>query len=893
MPPATLVDLLRRRAAASPADTACIFLLDGEEDEARLTLSELDRTARAVGARLQEMGAAGGRVAVLEPPGLDFVAALFGCLYAGAVAVPLFPPDSERTRRRLRSAMTDARPAVAMAPPAILAALRSDPAAKGVRGLDLREVPAGLAEGWTDPGLLSGDIAMLQYTSGSTAQARGVRLTHANILHNQESIREGFGHTPESVLLGWLPLYHDMGLIGNLLQPLYLGMGCIVMSPYDVLSRPARWLRAISRYRATTSGAPNSAYERCVRKIRPEDLEGCDLSCWQVAYNGSEPVQAETLERFAAAFAPWGFRREALYPCYGMAEATLIISGGPVGRPPQVRRLAERSLEEGRAVPAAPENPAARSLVSCGRALGGQRLEIVDPETRELRGIGEIGEIWLAGPSVAAGYHSPPAPGEDPFAGYLAGSGDGPFLRTGDLGFVLDGELFVTGRLKDLIVVRGRNLYPQDLELTAERCDPAVRAGGAAAFPLEGEGGEAVGIACEVDLAAGGAEAMELAARIAREVAAAHGVLPSAVALLPPRGLPKTSSGKVQRRLCRASFLDGSLPVLAVWREPEARSGPPAASDGAAGWLVEEVALHAGRAGIAVGQIDPRQPLSSFGLDSLRTAELMAAIESRSGVRVPWSVLADDPSPAELAARLSDPSGEEPASGAFLPARENRLVLALARYPVWYLFRRHFNAVWLDRAYAPASGSARTVYFLNHSSWWDYLVPLLLDAFVFRQGARYMMAHDIMSSRWYLRRLFQAAGVFSVGQDSPALRSQALRDAADFLNRDGTALYIYPQGKVRPEGEEIRFQDGIGWLHARCPQADFVPVACHLHVLSTPRPQLYLKVGAPVAFTDPPASASGRARLLEARCRDLHRELWALADDPLRFDAGRGFERIV
>jgi acyl-CoA synthetase (AMP-forming)/AMP-acid ligase II/1-acyl-sn-glycerol-3-phosphate acyltransferase/acyl carrier protein len=894
MLPATLVDLLRRRAAESPAATGYVFLLDGEEKEARLALGDLDRAARAIGARLQEMGMAGSLVVILEPPGLDFITALFGCLYAGAIAVPLFPPDSERTGRRLRAVLADARPAAVLAPSALLVALGKEPAAAGILGLDPREAPTDLAERWSHPAPAAGDTALLQYTSGSTASPRGVRLTHANILHNQEMIREAFGHTPESVLVGWLPLYHDMGLIGNLLQPLYVGMRCILMSPFDVLARPARWLRAVSRYRATTSGAPNSAYDRCARKIRPDELAGCDLSSWQVAFNGSEPVRADTLERFAAAFAPWGFHREALYPCYGLAEATLIVAGGSPGRPPVVRWLAERPLEEGRAVPVESQAPGARQLVSSGRPLATLRLEIVDPETCQPLGPGRVGEIWLSGASVAAGYWSGKATAQGSFTGRLAGCGEGPFLRTGDLGFVLDGELFVAGRLKDLIIVRGRNVHPQDIELVVERCDPAVRPGGVAAFPLDGDGGEAVGIALEVVATDGGAlSPIALAARVAREVAAAHGVTPAAVALLPPRGLPKTSSGKVQRHLCRASLLDGSLPVLAVWREPEGPAASPEVSTArteTGSWLVEEVAL---RAGIPARVVDPRRSLSSYGLDSLRLAELMAALESRSGVRVPWSALAGDPNLGDLAARVAGPPAAEEPAGEFLRARESRLVLSLARYPVWYLFRRHFDAVWLDRAYAPASGSTRTVYFLNHSSWWDYLVPLLLDSFVFHQRARYMMAHDIMSRRWYLRRLFQAAGVFSVGKDNPALRAAALRYAADFLSREGTALYIYPQGKARPEGEEIRFQDGIGWLHAQCPGVDFVPVACHLHVLSTPRPQLYLKVDTPVVLTDPPASSEGRCRRLEARCRDLHRELSTVADDPLRFDAGRGFTRLV
>src|SRR5918996_345808 len=367
----TLVERLILRAEERPERIAYRFLTDGEEEGGALTYAELDRRARALGFFLRDMGAGGERVLLLYPPGLDFITGFLGCLYAGGVAVPVYPPRSNRPDARLQAIAADARPRFALTTPALrdraAAFTVHNPALAGVQWIAGEEVDPGLAALWQAPSDLRPEHpAFLQYASGSTATPKGVIVRHGNLMHNEGLIQAAFGQTESSVIVGWLPLYHDMGLIGNVLQPLYAGATCVLMAPVAFLQQPARWLRAIDRYRATTSGGPNFAYELCVRKVGPEEREGLDLSSWEVAYNGAEPVRAETLERFAAAFAPYGFRREAFYPCYGLAEATLFVSGNERGAFPRVERVDAEALERNRAEPARPEAPL-RELVSCGK----------------------------------------------------------------------------------------------------------------------------------------------------------------------------------------------------------------------------------------------------------------------------------------------------------------------------------------------------------------------------------------------------------------------------------------------------------------------------------------------------------------------------------------------
>jgi acyl-CoA synthetase (AMP-forming)/AMP-acid ligase II len=569
----TLVDLLRRRAGETHAHAAYTFLPDDEQaPEVALSYAELDRRAAAIAAALQRLSKPGDRVLLLYPPGLDYVTGFFGCLYAGVVAVPAYPPDPARLARgvqRLDAIIRDAGVStvltVSEVREAAQALFSSVPSLRALNWVSTDGPSPGDAGDYRRPDSLCPDsLAMLQYTSGSTGAPKGVMLSHRNLLANQKVIRDAFEHTPEASVVGWLPLYHDMGLIGNMIQPLYMGIHCALMSPLAFLKKPVRWLRAISRFGATTSGAPNFAYDVCVRKVRPEDLSSLDLSRWSVAFSGAEPVRADTMERFAEKFGPCGFRYEAFLPCYGLAEATLFVSGVPRSRAPTVRPVDPAALEEHRL--AAPEGPKARSLVSCGRTFAEHHVAIVNPETRERCRPDEIGEIWVSGPSVAEGYWNKAEETEAVFRGTVATSGEGPFLRTGDLGFIQpDGEVFIAARRKDLIVVHGRNHHPHDLERTVEESHAAVRPGCVAAFSVEAddaEGAEKLVLVLEVSTG----QPFDLQGVIAsavRRVAEEHGVQTHAVRLLQAGTIPKTSSGKIQRHACRLQFLRRELAVVA------------------------------------------------------------------------------------------------------------------------------------------------------------------------------------------------------------------------------------------------------------------------------------------------------------------------------------------
>jgi acyl-CoA synthetase (AMP-forming)/AMP-acid ligase II len=571
--PTTLVEILRRRVLHQPDRLAYTFLLDGETEEAYLTHADLDRRARAIGARLQSLGARGERALLLYPPGLDFIAGFFGCLYAGVVAVPVYPPHParlDRTLPRFLAIARDAQPVAVLTSSELLPVAESlfpqAPDLQALHWLATDTIAGNVADEWQPPALSSTSLALFQYTSGSTAAPRGVMLTHGNLLHNSALMQRCFEHSSESRGMIWVPPYHDMGLIAGILQPFYLCSSMILMSPIAFLQRPLRWLQAISRTRATTSGGPNFAYDLCVRKITPEQSAALDLSSWDVACIGAEPVRLETLERFAATFASCGFRREAFYPCYGLAEATLIASGGLKAAPPIVFTVQSAALEHNRVV-AAGEDAGTRILVGCGQSLRDQKIVIVHPETLTRCSSDEVGEIWIAGPSIAQGYWNQPEGTECIFHAYLADTGEGPFLRTGDLGFLKDGELFVTGRLKDLIIIDGYNHYPQDIELTVEHSYPALRPGCCAAFSVDVAGQERLVIAAEVERSylprrVQSLDTKEVVQAIRRAVAEYHELSVYAVSLLKPGAIPKTSSGKIQRHVCRTNFLAGSLDVI-------------------------------------------------------------------------------------------------------------------------------------------------------------------------------------------------------------------------------------------------------------------------------------------------------------------------------------------
>lgn len=563
----SFVDILKWRGRKQPDRRAFTFLLDGEIDEIGISYQELDRQARAIAALLQCFAAPGERALLIYPPGLSYIAGFFGCLYAGVVAVPAYPPDPvrlDRTLPRLQAILDDSQATVVLTTSPILALaevlFNRAPNLGALQWMATDTVTGGVEYGWQEPPLEAGDLALLQYTSGTTRTPRGVKVTHGNLLHNARLIEQAFGAgAPGSGVL-WLPPYHDMGLIGGLLQPVYQGIHCALMSPMSFLQRPVRWLEAISRYRGRVSGGPNFAYELCIRKVTAEQKARLDLSCWEVAFNGGERVRAETLERFSEAFAPCGFRREAFFPCYGLAEATLFVAGAPLQKKsaPSGGRPTGLQSQAGPIRSSLQENPP----VSCGPGPASQRVLIVDPQTRRPVPEGCPGEIWLSGPSVARGYWNHEAESEAVFDAYLADSGAGPFLRSGDLGIIQAGELYVTGRLKDLLIIEGSNYYPDDIEASVEGCHPDLRPGGCAAFSVEANHQEKLVVVAEYSGNNGGCsgfQAEQVRMEIAAAVAARHELRPYDILLVRPRSLPKTSSGKLQRHLCKERYLERTL----------------------------------------------------------------------------------------------------------------------------------------------------------------------------------------------------------------------------------------------------------------------------------------------------------------------------------------------
>jgi acyl-CoA synthetase (AMP-forming)/AMP-acid ligase II len=580
----SLARVFRARAEAQPRARAYVFLESGETEGAALTYEDLDRKSRAIAAALQESVAAGGRALLVYPAGLDFIAGFVGCLYAGVLAVPAYPPHParlEKTLPRLRAIAEDAGIAVVLCTGAIAsmwpALAKGSPDLARIRVLATDGIDPSLGEAWRERPTTPDTLAFLQYTSGSTAAPKGVMVSHGNLLHNLAHLDELAGNDADSCGVSWLPAYHDMGLIEGILLPAFGGYRAHLMAPVAFLQEPLRWLRAISRYRATNSGGPNFAYELCVRKISREQRERLDLACWRVAYNGAEPVRGTTLASFAGAFADCGFRPEAFRPGYGLAEATLLVAINPPLTRPTTLTFDAAALAADRAVEASPSSDAAVTLVASGLPACESSIAIAHPRDLVRLPSGQVGEIWVAGPSVAQGYWRLPDETGRVFGAYLADTGEGPYLRTGDLGFFWQNELFVAGRMKDTIIVRGRKLYPQDIEFTVEGAHRAIRPGCSAAFSVTDGEAERLVIAAEVDARATGGSA-ETQAQDLRDVINGvreavsdfHEVRVHAVILLAPGSLPKTSSGKLQRFACRASLLEGNLNALARWvQEPE------------------------------------------------------------------------------------------------------------------------------------------------------------------------------------------------------------------------------------------------------------------------------------------------------------------------------------
>ena len=672
--PPTLPAMLRWRAEEFGALTLYTYLVDGETQEVRLTCRELESRALAIASLLQSLGQSGDRVILLCPPGIEFITALYGSICAGMIAVPAYPPHNTQTMARLEAIVEDSRAAFLLATSSVIEKLEQrsslSPLLSGLHHISLDNIPHVPAAAWRQPVLEGDSVALLQYTSGSTGKPKGVMISHGNLFHNVSSFRTSFVRVPDTRGVMWLPPYHDMGLVGGIIAPLFYGRPIVLMSPFHFLQKPIRWLDAISRYRATISGGPNFAYDLCVRKIAPEQREGLDLSSWDVAFNGAEPVRPETLDRFAAAFEPYGFQRSAFLSCYGLAEATLLVTGRLRKSEPTILHVDARALQVDRLLSVSCGKNNGRVLVGCGGAASEQKFLIVDPETCTQRNEGEIGEIWVGGPSVARGYWDRPEETRESFHAVLADTGEGPFLRTGDLGFVHNQELFVTGRLKDLIIIRGRNHYPQDIELTVEKSHPALRSGCGAAFSIDVDDQERLVVVHEVErghLRNLNADAVFSAIREA--VSEQHELQVYAIILIKTFSISKTPSGKIQRHVVRTGFFDGTLQIIAqdiglpgtvqeelpaennitglrekLGNEPPERLLPLLES-----YLRDKVAR---LVRVAPGSINTQKPLRALGIDSLMAVELKLSIETDTGSAVPMEAVFQGASISDLAAHV-------------------------------------------------------------------------------------------------------------------------------------------------------------------------------------------------------------------------------------------------
>ncbi len=738
----SLVDLLRRRSAGASAAKGYTFLADGDEAEVRLTFAELEDHSRRLAAALLANCHRGDRAILFFPAGVDFLKGLFGCLRAGVIGVPVAYQRLRRPNPVLSSIVADSGANLLITTDEVMAdrerCLVHNAGLAGLRWMSVNdlvgtgeravgsgeEFDAGAAaflNGKSGAGsgeeFDPGEVAFLQYTSGSTGSPKGVCLTHRALLHNLRRMQELLHLLPEDCVgVSWLPAYHDMGLIGHILQAVHTGADLVLMSPMSFVQKPLRWLSAISRYRATITCGPNFAFELCTRQIKPRDCEGLDLRSWQVACVGAEPISSRVLDEFTKVFEPFGFRREVFNPCYGLAESTLMVTGGDWQAPPVLRSIRRDALEKETVVPAAAGDPDAKEVVGCGRPVPDLDVRIIDPATGRPCADDRVGEVWVAGPSVAAGYWGRPDESEQVFRARVAGEEAGGYLRTGDLGFFLDGELFVAGRLKDMIIIRGRKLYPQDVEEVLTESHPALRNCDGAAFSVDGDGKEQLVVVHEVDRHHDPNDRAAIIEAIRSAIAESFALQAHTVALIRFNTLPKTSSGKVRRQECRRLFVLGELDILSsrcesresvlpdvvrpaegitipARTEPRPSDGipvlpvpsPPTScgdlSPGGEGqmkadvaadhprrsrqeirrWLVRRLADHlrCDEAGV-----DASRSFSAFGLDSVTMVGISGELQVWLGRAVPPTLLYDAPNIDALARALTPEEGQaQPALG--------------------------------------------------------------------------------------------------------------------------------------------------------------------------------------------------------------------------------------
>ncbi len=695
-----LVELLQLKTNQNPNKTAYTFLLDGESKEQNWTYHDLHTRACVIAAAIQELGIPKNeRALLLYEPGLDYIAAFFGCLYADIIAIPVYIPYNSETITKINHIIKNATPKLCLTTKKIRSQLKKldivnwlghqpllnlvtnkfakkalDHATQlanchmeQLAWLSSDTLPLHLSNHWKQPHIDAEQIAFLQYTSGSTGHPKGVMVSHANLLHNLSVSQKCAGLTESKEVVGWLPPYHDMGLISMILLPIYCGGTSRLMSPIAFLQRPARWLQAISKYRAASSGGPNFAYELCVTKMTTDDMKGLDLSCWETTAVGAEPIRANTLKKFREKFAPYGFKQETFFPCYGLAESTLIVSGAssPVGRTVHLATVSKNNLQNNKVQITSESDEQKHILVGSGPSIHDQEIIIVDPETQTPCTENQIGEVWVSGPSVACGYWQEPELTKQIFHAHL-NNGQGPYLRTGDLGFLKDKQLYITGRLKDLIIIHGFNHYPQDIELTVEESHPSLRPGCQAAFAIEHEDQEKLVIVQEIRIDQS-QDYTNIAAIIRNRVFKLHGVNPYAILLVKPKTLSKTTSGKIRRQTCRQLYLNNQLATLFTDQQNpnDVQSSTLATKINLQSEEVQSsLSIHslikqlAHITHLPATEIQEDWHLSELGINSLTLVELQYSIEKQFQVQIPMEFLLTDPTIKAIYSLLEHTSTE-------------------------------------------------------------------------------------------------------------------------------------------------------------------------------------------------------------------------------------------
>ncbi len=673
----SLADMLGQRAEQFHERVAFVYEDESGQTE-QWTYGELHARARTLAAWLAERSEVGDRALLVYPPGLEFIAAFFGCIYAGVLPVPATYPKPRRPLSRLDAIANDCQPRLVLTHSSALGGLcleKQSPTVASLAWEATDTLSSSLTADFHPVPRQATDLAFLQYTSGSTSEPRGVMVSHGNLLDNLESICEGFAIEVEGDQVSkgvfWLPAYHDMGLIGGILSPLFVGGTSFLLAPTAFLRRPKRWLELMSETRASVSGSPNFGYELVIQKTTPAEREELDLKSWRLAFCGAEPIHPQTLEEFAAAFAVAGFRSSAFYPCYGLAEATLLAAGGQGPAEPRIVVVDRQELSQHRAACVESSHQHAVPLVGCGSARNGSTVLVVDPKSCNPCLDGSVGEIWIRGESVACGYWNRESLNREMFEVSLNGHGPDGFLRTGDLGFYMDGELFVTGRLKDVIIIRGRNHYPHDLERSAQQAHEAVGLG--TAFSVEGDRAERLVLVHQVQREHRNADLDEVLQAIRTRIVDEYELDPQAIVLIRPASLPITTSGKVQRGRCRGQYLAGELSVAAQWTNPTEvdatessqqakalllspafldhldQAEPARLTTEVEAWLI---AWLTDRANLLPGAMQAKTPFAQLGIDSLTAVEISQEIDQILNLRLPPMVIWSCPTVEALSAYL-------------------------------------------------------------------------------------------------------------------------------------------------------------------------------------------------------------------------------------------------